>query len=141
MKIALFLNLALVLATIGAGFAIYSGKERFKALASKKSVKTAMASFAAVMMLTLAFIAPDIAYAAEASTQAAGAGLGLIGMALSTGLACIGAGYAVGAIGSSALGAISEDPKMMGKALIFIGLGEGIAIYGLIISIIIMTRL
>lgn len=141
MKIALFLNLALVLATIGAGFAIYSGKERFKHLASKKSVKTAMASFAAVMMLTLAFIAPDIAYAAEASTQAAGAGLGLIGMALSTGLACIGAGYAVGAIGSSALGAISEDPKMMGKALIFIGLGEGIAIYGLIISIIIMTRL
>lgn len=141
MKIALFLNLALVIATMGAGFAIYSGKERFKQLASKKSIKTAIGSFAAVMMLTLAFIAPDIAYAAEASTQAAGAGLGLIGMALSTGLACIGAGYAVGAIGSSALGAISEDPKMMGKALIFIGLGEGIAIYGLIISIIIMTRL
>lgn len=141
MKIALFLNLALVLATMGAGFAIYSGKERFRALASKKSIKAAIGSFAAVMMLTLAFIAPDIAYAAEASTQAAGAGLGLIGMALSTGLACIGAGYAVGAVGSSALGAISEDPKMMGKALIFIGLGEGIAIYGLIISIIIMTKL
>lgn len=141
MKIALFLNLALVLATIGAGFAVYSGKETFKKLASKKSVKAAMASFAAVMMLSLTFMAPDIAYAATASTQSSSAGLGLIGMALSTGLACIGAGYAVGAIGSSALGAISEDPKMMGKALIFIGLGEGIAIYGLIISIIIMTKL
>lgn len=141
MKIALMMNLVLVLSTILVGFGIYSGKEQFQKLSSKKSVKVAMGAFGTVMMLGLAFIAPDIAYAAEASTQVAGAGLGLIGMALSTGLACIGAGYAVGAIGSSALGAISEDPKMMGKALIFIGLGEGIAIYGLIISIIILGKL
>lgn len=141
MKIALMMNLMLVLSTILVGFAAYSGKERFAALASKKAVKYAMGAFGVVMMLGLAFMAPDIAYAADASTQSAANGLGLIGMALSTGLACIGAGYAVGAIGSSALGAISEDPKMMGKALIFIGLGEGIAIYGLIISIIILGRL
>lgn len=141
MKIALMMNLVLVLSTIAVGAAIYSGKEQFSKWASKKTVKYAMSAFAAVMMVGLAFMAPDIAYAATASTQSAANGLGLIGMALSTGLACIGAGYSVGAIGSSALGAISEDPKMMGKALIFIGLGEGIAIYGLIISIIILGKL
>lgn len=141
MKIALMMNLLLIVATIFTGAGIYSGKEQFKKLASKNSVKYAIGAFGVVMMLGLAFMAPDIAYAAEASTQSAANGLGLIGMALSTGIACLGAGYAVGAIGSSALGAISEDPKMMGKALIFIGLGEGIAIYGLIISIIILGKL
>ncbi len=141
MKIALMLNLALVLSTILVGFGVYSGKEKFKALASKKSIKYAMASFVGMMMLSLTFMAPDLAYAAAESTTSAANGLGLVGMALSTGLACIGAGYAVGTVGSSALGAISEDPKMMGKSLIFIGLGEGIAIYGLIISIIILGKL
>lgn len=141
MKIALMMNLVLVLSTILAGVAISSGKERFLKWASKKTIKYALGAFAAVTMLGLAFMAPDIAYAADASTQSAANGLSFIGIALSTGLACIGAGYAVGSIGSSALGAISEDPKMMGKALIFVGLGEGIAIYGLIISIMILGRL
>ncbi|MGB3365877.1 MAG: ATP synthase subunit C, partial [Acidaminobacteraceae bacterium] len=59
----------------------------------------------------------------------------------STGMATIGAGYAVGAVGSSALGAVSENPKILGKTLIFVGLAEGIAIYGLIISILILGRL
>lgn len=141
MKIALFMNLVLVLSTIGAGVAIYSGKEQFQKMASKKTVKKAMASFAAVMMMGLFFIAPDVAYAAESAAQSSANGLAFIGIALSTGLACIGSGFAVASIGSSALGAISEDPKMMGKALIFVGLGEGIAIYGLIISIMMLGRL
>lgn len=141
MKIALIINLVLVISTILVGVGVYSGKEKFTKLASKSTLKVAMGTFASVMMLSLMFMAPDIAYAAEASTQSAANGLGLIAMAISTGLACLGAGAAVGSIGSSALGAISEDPKMMGKALIFIGLGEGIAIYGLIISIIILGKL
>ncbi|HBM79582.1 MAG TPA: ATPase, partial [Clostridiaceae bacterium] len=69
------------------------------------------------------------------------AGLGYIAAALSTGLATIGTGVAVGPSASSAIGAISEDPKTLGKALIFVGLGEGIAIYGLVISIMILGRL
>lgn len=141
MKIALIMNLVLVMATIGLGAAIYSGKEQYAKYASKKTMKMAIGAFASVMMLGLFFIAPDIAYAADATAQSASNGLAFIGVALSTGLACIGAGYAVGAVGSSALGAISEDPKMMGKSLIFVGLGEGIAIYGLIISIMILGRL
>ncbi len=60
---------------------------------------------------------------------------------ISTGLAAIGAGFAVASVGAAALGALSEDPKVFGKTLIYIGLAEGIAIYGLIISIMIITAL
>ena len=58
--------------------------------------------------------------------------------ALSTGMAAIGAGIAVAVSGSAAIGAISEDSKLLGKTVIFVGLAEGIAIYGLIISIMIL---
>lgn len=54
--------------------------------------------------------------------------------ALSTGLSCIGGGIAVASAASAALGAISEDSSIMGKALIFVALAEGIALYGLIVS-------
>lgn len=68
-------------------------------------------------------------------------GFGLIAVALSTGLACIGAGIAVATVGSSSVGAISENPKLLGKTIIFVGLAEGIAIYGLIISIMILNEI
>ena len=68
-------------------------------------------------------------------------GLGFIAAGLSTGLASLGAGLAVANVGSSAIGAVSEDPKILGKTMIFLGLSEGIAIYGLIISIMILGRL
>ncbi|MCK6585116.1 MAG: ATP synthase subunit C [Anaerolineales bacterium] len=58
--------------------------------------------------------------------------------ALSTGLACIGAGIAVGNSGAAAVGATAEKPESFGRALIFVGLSEGIAIYGLIISFLIL---
>ncbi len=68
-------------------------------------------------------------------------GLGLIAAALSTGLACLGAGIAVAIVASSAVGAISEDSSLLGKTIIFVGLAEGIAIYGLIISIMILNQI
>lgn len=67
-------------------------------------------------------------------------GIGLIGASLATGLACIGAGIAVAVVASSAIGAISENPNLFGKTIIFAGLAEGIAIYGLIISIMILSK-
>lgn len=57
-----------------------------------------------------------------------------IAAALSTGMSCIGGGIAVASAASAALGAISEDSTIMGKALIFVALAEGIALYGLIVS-------
>jgi V/A-type H+-transporting ATPase subunit K len=64
-----------------------------------------------------------------------------IGAALATGLASIGAGIAVAASAASAIGAISEDSSIMGKALIFVALAEGIALYGLLISFTIIGRI
>ena len=64
--------------------------------------------------------------------------LGIYGSGLATGLSTIGAAIAVGLVGSSAMGAMSERPEMAGRALIFVGLAEGIAIYGLIVAIMIL---
>lgn len=68
-------------------------------------------------------------------------GLGYLAAALVTGLSCIGGGIAVASAASAALGAISEDSSVLGKSLIFVGLAEGIALYGLIISFMILGQL
>lgn len=65
-------------------------------------------------------------------------GLKFIGAAIATGLACIGAGIAVGGAAPAAIGAYSEDKDTFGKAMIFVVLGEGIAIYGFVISFLIL---
>ncbi len=96
--------------------------------------------FLTMMILGVTFLVPNIAHAVSEG-QAGASGLGFIAAALSTGLATLGAGYAVGAVGSAALGAVSEDPGILGKTLIFVGLAEGIAIYGLIVSILILGRI
>ena len=69
-----------------------------------------------------------------------GSGGAELGAALATGLACIGAGIAVGIAGAAAIGGITEKPEILGRTLIFVGLAEGIAIYGLIISFMILNR-
>jgi F0F1-type ATP synthase membrane subunit c/vacuolar-type H+-ATPase subunit K len=77
----------------------------------------------------------------SANPQSAGWGLGLLAAALSTGLAAVGAGIAVAMVGSAAMGAVAERPEIMGRSIIFVGLAEGIAIYGLIISIMILGKI
>mgnify|MGYP000137854364 CR=1 FL=1 len=67
-------------------------------------------------------------------------GTSLIAAALAVGLAAIGSGIAVAVVASSAVGAISENPSLLGKTVIFAGLAEGIAIYGLIVSIMILSK-
>ena len=83
------------------------------------------------------------AQAADAATTAASTatGLGYIAAALVTGLACIGGGIAVASAASAALGAVSEDSIIFGKSLIFAGLAEGVCLYGLIISFMILGKL
>lgn len=68
-------------------------------------------------------------------------GWGLFSAALATGLSSLGAGIAVGRLGTAAVGALAEKPELFGRLLIFLGLAEGIAIYGLIVSILILNRL
>ena len=78
--------------------------------------------------------------AAESAVNSA-AGMGYIAAALSTGLSGIGGGIAVSAAASAALGAISEDSTIFGKSLIFAGLAEGVCLYRLIISFMILGKL
>jgi V/A-type H+-transporting ATPase subunit K len=66
---------------------------------------------------------------------------GFMAAALVAGLAAVGAAYAVAVVGAAAMGAVAEKPETAGRALIFVGLAEGIAIYGLIIAIMILGRL
>jgi V/A-type H+/Na+-transporting ATPase subunit K len=69
------------------------------------------------------------------------AGYGFLAAAIATALAALGAGFAVAKVGAAAIGALAEKPELFGRLLIFVGLAEGIAIYGLIVSILILNRL
>lgn len=140
MMIVLLFAFAVVIGTLSYGFV----KNAKGDIEGKKSVKKALrfnlGAFIPVMLAALVMVVPQAVFAATTGSASSSDGLRYIGMALSIGLSCIGAGYSVAAIGSSALGAISENPKLLGKTLIYIGLGEGIAIYGIIISILIMVK-
>ena len=76
----------------------------------------------------------------QSSSTSSSSGMGLIAAALAIGLSAIGSGIAVAVVASSAVGAISENPSLLGKTVIFAGLAEGIAIYGLIIAIMIISK-
>jgi len=108
----------------------------------KKAILLNGGTFIGVMILMTVFM-PVIASAegAEVVAQAGttvGDGLKALAAALSTGFATIGTGIAVGNAASAAIGATSEDEKNFTKSLIFVALGEGVAIYGLLISILIL---
>ena len=91
-----------------------------------------------VFMPVIASAAADPAAAAQAGATV-GDGLKYLAAALPTGLATIGTGIAVGNAASAAIGATSEDAKNFSKALIFVALGEGVAIYGILVSILILN--
>ena len=84
-------------------------------------------------------VADAAAVAAAATNNLAnvsmGAGVGMLAAALATAVSCIGAGIAVASAASAAIGAISENPGVFGKAMIFVALAEGVALYGMLISI------
>jgi V/A-type H+-transporting ATPase subunit K len=94
----------------------------------------------ALAVLTVAASADAPAEAVEAAAQTQRS-WGFVAAALSVGVACVGAAYAVAHVGAASIGAMAERPELAGRALIFVGLAEGIAIYGLIISVMILGRL
>lgn len=97
--------------------------------------------FGTLILANIAMFSGDV-FAAEAVAEASIAtGMGYLAAALVTGLSCIGGGIAVASAASAALGAISEDSSILGKSLIFVGLAEGVALYGLIISFMILGKL
>lgn len=70
-----------------------------------------------------------------------GMGLAFIGAGIPTAVAAIGAGIAVGPVGAAALAAIADKPAAFGRSLVYLGLAEGIAIYGVVVSILILGRI
>ncbi|MCI8485186.1 MAG: ATPase [Lachnospiraceae bacterium] len=92
--------------------------------------------FGTVLVADILLFSGNVQAAGEAAEAAASnvEGWRYLAAALSTGLSCIGAGIAVASAASAALGALSEDSSIMGKALIFVALAESIALYGLLIS-------
>lgn len=122
---------------------------------TKKAVMLQMLSFFCVCFICIA--TPFVASAASdtnandttvtttstaaSNDSALSTGLGLIAAALVTGISGIGGGIAVAAAAPAAIAATSEDPKAFGKSLIFVALGEGIALYGLLVSILILAKI
>ncbi len=110
---------------------------------NKKRYKRSIAAnivmfFGIVVIAAVMLFVSEPVQAAEAASDGMATGLGYIAAALATGLSCVGGGIAVASAASAALGAISEDPTALGKSLIFVGLAEGVCLYGLIISFMII---
>ena len=118
---------------------VFRGKK--SASVAKRRMITHVCFFFAILLGTV-FFAASKAYAATQDDIALkmagsiGQGLGFMAAALSTGLSALGAGIAVAAAAPAAIGAFSENEKNFGKSMIFVAMGEGVAIYGLLISII-----
>lgn len=117
----------------------------FKGETSAKSAKQRLGVhvcgfFGAIgLILTLAMTGSPVFAAGIEGTLAQG--LGFLSAALVTGMSTLGAGVAVAAAAPAAIGAFSENAENFGKSLIFVALGEGVAIYGLLISILIINHL
>ncbi len=137
-------------------FLVYSAlKKKAQGKPGKKILLSQLAGFA-VLMVLVSCLTFSVAAANETTTEPAAAqsetaapaaeksdslGLGLLAAAVVTGLAGIGGGIAVAAGAPAAIAATSEDPKSFGKSLIFVALGESIALYGVVISILILNKL
>ena len=97
-----------------------------------------------VIVLTLVFAASFLAYAQDAGAAGAVAASSTqmwkyIAAALAVGISCIAGGIAVGQIGSAAMGAMSENPELSGKALPYAGLAEGICLWGFLVALLILV--
>lgn len=120
---------------------VFRGKKSVSV--AKRRMITHVCFFFAIVLGTVFFSATKT-YAAGADdvtmkmAGSIGQGLGFIAAALATGLSALGAGIAVAAAAPAAIGAFSENEKNFGKSMIFVALGEGVAIYGLLISIFII---
>jgi len=140
--ISMLLALSISIGTIVYGFKAMKKK---KSGSIKKALLTTLSAFVLVMIGAIVstlfggnVFADTVTDVAATAGVSLGEGFKYLAAALSTGLATIGTGLAVGSVGSSAVGAVSEDSSILGKTLIFVGMAEGIAIYGMIISILIL---
>lgn len=150
----------IILPSIALGVLAYNAfRSHLNGVSGKKIIKKNLMSFAVVLIVSAALMfsasaadttdtdtaSADTAVSAEEAAEETAddgisKGLGLLAAGLVTGLAGIGGGIAVAAGAPAAIAATSEDPKSFGKSLIFVALGESIALYGVVISILIINK-
>lgn len=135
----MILILATILPVILAPYVVYKlyGSE-MSVSRFKKMLAINLTAFGVVLAYSMVAMTTQV-YAAEAITSQE-RGMAFLAAALVTGMCTIGTGVATGMAAQSALAAISENEALMGKSLIFVGLAEGIAIYGLLIAFTILGR-
>lgn len=141
MLVKVLLIAALILSIVIPFGAFFIGEKNRKRY--KKSLACNCFFFFSTLALSAIMAYGGKVHAAEAAEKAAdmATGLGYIAAALATSLSGIGSGIAVASSASAALGAISEDQSVFGKSMIFVAMAEGIALYGLIISFMILGKL
>ncbi len=115
-------------------------KRWWKAALSSNLSILALAGVSALALGMHDALAQQAAAAPHGETSV-GLGLALIGAGIPTALATVGAGLAVGPVGAASLAIIAEKPEMFGRTLIYLGLAEGIAIYGLVVTILLLGRI
>lgn len=123
---------------------VYILKKKKSNSAAKTAFVVNICSFFAVLALGIILPVGGFvnAEAVETVNDVIGnVGLGYLAAALSVGLGSIGCGIAVGSAAPAAIGAVAEEPKSFSKALIFVALGEGVALYGFLISFMILNAL
>ena len=116
-------------------------QKRLKGIIALMALAGGAGILATFMLMWMPALAADAAASADRAVPEGAVQWGFLAAALATGLSSLGAGIAVGSVGSAAIGAIAEKPEMLGRTLIMVGLAEGIAIYGLIISILIFNQI
>jgi V/A-type H+/Na+-transporting ATPase subunit K len=127
----------------GTSFALRRRPHRAGVLLAALGAGVLLASLATVLVLVTgspAAAAPD-AVAASVPTAATGGGwAALLGAAIAVAGSSIGAAIAVAYTGAAALAAMSERPEIFGRAMVVVGLAEGIAIYGLVVAVILIGK-
>lgn len=137
----MLLPLVAVVLIVGPLALVFSGK--MKKFSAKNRLVTQMCVFTGAFLVMLLVQANKFTVLAEGTADVADTskGLGFIAAAIAVGCSCIGAGWAVAKAAPAALGAVSENSDNFGRAIIFVALGEGVAIYGLLIAILILNAL
>ena len=114
-------------------------------LAALATVAFVLCAPAALVAQEAPAAAPAVQEAAEAVAQEAAAaprGNGIYyAIAIAVSCGCLSAAYAVGKVGAAVMGAAAEKPEILGKAIAFVGLGEGIALFGFLIAIFLFTKI
>ena len=124
-----------------------SAQKSFKRKLTGFTIVSLFLVFAVFGLGTIKAVAQDAGHASDASQTETGKNMdpevvkfAFLAAAIAVGVGAIGGGAAVGYVGAAAMGAIGEKPELAIRALLFVGLAEGIAIYGLIIAIMILGK-